>query len=66
MSIEEAQREFRSVFLRGAVGQFVAGIIWLLPDAFSIGGWLAGLALLGYAAVTWRTVVPQLGAPTPT
>lgn len=35
MEIKEAQREFRAVFLGGAVGQFVTGIIWLLSAVFS-------------------------------
>lgn len=35
MTIQEAQREFRSVFLGGAVGQFVTGVIWLLSAALS-------------------------------
>lgn len=35
MNIQEAQREFRSVFMGGAVGQFVSGIIWLLSAALS-------------------------------
>ena len=35
MTIQEAQREFRSVFLGGAVGQFVTGIVWLLSAALS-------------------------------
>lgn len=35
MKIEEAQREFRSVFMGGAVGQFVTGIIWLLSAALA-------------------------------
>lgn len=35
MRIQEAQREFRSVYLGGAVGQFVTGAVWLLSAAFS-------------------------------
>lgn len=35
MTIQEAQREFRTVFLGGAVGQFVSGAIWLLSAALS-------------------------------
>lgn len=35
MKIEEAQHEFRSVFLGGAVGQFVTGLIWLLSAVLS-------------------------------
>lgn len=38
MKIEEAQHEFRSVFLGGAVGQFVTGLIWLLSAA--LGTWV--------------------------
>lgn len=35
MKIEEAQHEFRSVFLGGAVGQFVTGLIWLISASLS-------------------------------
>lgn len=35
MRIQEAQREFRSVYLGGAVGQFVTGAVWLLSAALS-------------------------------
>lgn len=35
MNIQEAQREFRSVFMGGAVGQFVSGLVWLLSAALS-------------------------------
>lgn len=35
MTIQEAQREFRSVFLGGSVGQFVSGVIWLVSAALS-------------------------------
>ena len=35
MELREAQREVRSVFLGGAVGQFVTGVIWLSSAALS-------------------------------
>ena len=35
MLIKEAQRELRSAFLGGFVGQFVAGVIWALSAAVS-------------------------------
>lgn len=35
MRIQEAQREFRTAYLGGAVGQFVTGIVWLLSAALS-------------------------------
>ena len=35
MKLEEAQHEFRSVFMGGAVGQFVTGLIWLLSAALA-------------------------------
>jgi len=35
MRIQEAQREFRSAYLGGAVGQLVTGIVWLLSAALS-------------------------------
>lgn len=35
MTIKEAQQEFRWVYLGGAVGQFVTGIIWLISAALS-------------------------------
>lgn len=35
MNLKEAQREFRQVFLGGAVGQFITGIIWLISAALS-------------------------------
>ena len=30
MEVTEAQREIRSVYVNGAVGQAVSGVIWLL------------------------------------
>lgn len=39
MRIEEAQREFRTVFLGGAAGQWVTGLIWLLSAA--LGTWVS-------------------------
>ena len=42
MTIKEAQREFRSVFLGGSVGQFVTGIIWLISAALST--WVGNVA----------------------
>jgi hypothetical protein len=47
MRIDEAQAEFRSVFLGGSVGQFVTGLIWLISAA--AGTWgsnSAGILLL--------------------
>jgi hypothetical protein len=38
MSIKEAQREIRSAFLGGFVGQLIAGIIWAFSAAFSTWG----------------------------
>lgn len=35
MNIKEAQQEFRQVYLGGAVGQLVTGIIWLVSAALS-------------------------------
>ena len=35
MEIQAAQREVRSVFLGGSVGQAVSGIIWLISSALS-------------------------------
>ena len=35
MTIEEAQREVRTVFMHGSVGQAVSGAIWLLSASFS-------------------------------
>lgn len=35
MTLDEAQREVRLAFMAGAVGQVVAGLIWLLSAAFS-------------------------------
>jgi hypothetical protein len=37
-SIEEAQAEFRSVFLGGSIGQFVTGFIWLVSAAAGMWG----------------------------
>jgi len=39
MEIKSAQRDVQSTFIRGAVGQFVAGIIWLLSAA--LGTWMS-------------------------
>ncbi len=35
MEIKDAQREVRSVFLNGSVGQMVSGIIWLVSAALA-------------------------------
>lgn len=45
-----------------AVGILLA---MFLPDNFAAGGWFAGLALIVYALIIWRTVVPQLTHPVP-
>ena len=47
MFIKEAQREIRSVFFGGVVGQLIAGIIWALSAAVST--W--GTARLGMAVL---------------
>jgi hypothetical protein len=39
MEVTEAQREMRSVYLNGAIGQAVSGVIWLLSA--SLGTWLS-------------------------
>lgn len=39
MAVDEAQRQVRSVFLGGSIGQFITGIIWLVSAAL---GTLAG------------------------
>lgn len=47
-------------------GLLIAGgitLATLLPDAFSVGGWLTGAILLGFAAFIWRTAVPPLSRP---
>jgi hypothetical protein len=48
MSVAEAQEEVRTVFLNGAVGQLVSGVLWLVSAA--LGSWgtarLAVLALV--------------------
>ena len=47
MTIEEAQRESRTVFMGGLVGQLVSGVLWLLSVA--IGTWVSpgrGIAVL--------------------
>jgi hypothetical protein len=47
MRIDEAQAEFRTVFLGGSVGQFVTGIIWLISAAAGTwGSQPAGILLL--------------------
>ena len=35
MTIAEAQREMRSVYLRGSIGAFVSGTLWLISSALS-------------------------------
>jgi uncharacterized protein DUF7010 len=52
MLIKEAQREIRSAFLGGFVGQLVAGIIWALSAA--VGTWIAprlGMAVLFFVSM---------------
>jgi hypothetical protein len=47
MTVEEAQREVRSVFMGGMVGQLVSGALWLLSAA--VGTWVStsgGIAVL--------------------
>ncbi len=47
MTVEEAQREVRSVFMGGLVGQLVSGALWLLSAA--TGTWVSpgpGIAVL--------------------
>ena len=38
MTVVEAQWEVRTVFLNGAVGQLVAGVVWLVSAAFASWG----------------------------
>lgn len=52
MLISEAQREVRSAFMGGFVGQFVAGLIWALSAA--AGAWVApalGMAVLFFVSM---------------
>ena len=52
MRIAEAQREVRSVFFGGFVGQLAAGAIWVLSAAVSV--WSAprhGMAVLFFASM---------------
>lgn len=52
MFIKEAQREVRSAFLGGFVGQLIAGIIWALSAAFST--WVtphSGMAILFFVSM---------------
>ncbi|HEY3344800.1 MAG TPA: hypothetical protein VGJ97_07725, partial [Anaerolineaceae bacterium] len=47
MTIQEAQREMRRVFVGGAVGQMVSGVLWLISAG--LGTWIstqAGLVSL--------------------
>lgn len=61
MRIQEAQREFRSAFLGGSVGQFVTGIVWLLSAALStwVGRGAGIIALFAGGAVIFP--LTQLG-----
>jgi len=38
MTVVEAQREVRTVFLNGSIGQLVSGVIWLVSAAFASWG----------------------------
>jgi hypothetical protein len=52
MFIKEAQKEVRSVFLGGFIGQLVAGIIWALSAAVSV--WITprlGMAVLFFVSM---------------
>ncbi len=52
MTIEEAQREMRTVFLGGSVGQAVSGVIWLVSAA--LGSWVSvryGLIALFFGGI---------------
>ena len=40
MTLDSAQREVRTVFLGGSVGQVVTGLVWLLSAALST--WVSG------------------------
>ena len=59
MDIQDAQRESRSVYIGGFWGQLVSSVIWLVSagvvianyfsGTFSLGAWVAGLALFAFA-----------------
>ncbi len=52
MTVSEAQREVREVFLNGAVGQAVSGVLWLAAAAVGVWG--------GHGPVMGRG--PELGS----
>src|SRR5688572_12052020 len=67
MEIKSGQQDVRSTFLRGSVGQIVAGIIWLLSTA--LGTWVSGrsailVLVLGGAHLSADPVdSPSVGSP---
>lgn len=68
MTVEEAQRESRSVFMGGLVGQLVSGVLWLLSAA--IGTWVSpgpGIAVLCLGGVlifpVTQLVLRTMGRP---
>ena len=77
MQVAEAQREVRTVFLNGAIGQVVSGAIWLVSAAFSSAGnrrlgvlqnslrslrWCNVLAFWS-ALVSTTAIIPPCNAP---
>ena len=69
MLITTAQREMRSAFLGGFVGQLVTALIWAAsaaiglygPGVFSLGGWLSALVLSAFAIVGRQVVLREEG-----
>ena len=52
MLITDAQREMRTAYMGGFIGQLVAGIIWALSAAFSI--WISpkiGMIILFFVSM---------------
>jgi hypothetical protein len=56
MDIAEAQRDVRTVFLRGSVGQLVSGLLWL--GSAALGTWYSHRSAIGFLVIGGIFIFP--------